>query len=101
MSMVESEFHLLLVCPRYNDRLAISEKQLSVFGSRRGQICPLMHVLLCSVLHIDWQACDAACLLFDVYLLVPFHSMTKDLRYIRNVLVTKFIRNSNVAEFNN
>ena len=25
----------------------IAEKQLSVFGSRGGQICPLMHVPLC------------------------------------------------------
>ena len=31
----------------------IGEKQLSDFGSRRGQISPLMHVPLCQLLHIN------------------------------------------------
>ena len=39
-----------------------------------------------------------ACL-FDVYLLVSFHSMTKNLHYFKNVSVTKSIRSNYVIEF--
>ena len=44
-----------------------------------------------SVIHL-------ACLL-NVYLLVPYLSMTKTLLYLRNVSMTKFIQSSKVVEF--
>ena len=33
----------------------IGEKQLSVFGSRGGQICPLMHVALCLYINLKYK----------------------------------------------
>ena len=43
-----SEFYtwIILLINQLGD---FGEEQLSVFGSRGGQICPLMHVALCTV----------------------------------------------------
>ena len=54
-----------------NQLCEIGEKQLSVSGSRGGQICPLMHVSLCFQDQLSLNAGQniaAFCNIFDLHL---------------------------------
>ena len=57
----------------------IGEKQLSDFGSRSGQICPLMHVALMSLIRI----CGACLFLFQYN---TFHIACKPVFYASDLL---------------